>query len=86
MQTKAIIMIFGGAFLASCADTSGILGTDVGRQMVNSSATTPELILRGSVFLQVKEQDGRQAVGTIEDDGAICSGMVCSWSFIHRET
>ncbi|MFV1497364.1 hypothetical protein VWY34_02760 [Phaeobacter sp. JH20_02] len=86
MQTKVITVIVAGAFLAACADTSGILGTDVGRQMANSSATTPELILRDAVFLQVKEQDDRQAVGTLEDDGAICSGLVCSWSFIHRET
>ena len=86
MQAKATIAIFAGAFLASCANTSGILGTDVGRQMVNSSATTPELIMRDAVFLQVKEQDTRQAVRTLENDGAICSDSVCSWSFIHHET
>ncbi len=73
MQTKATIVIFAGVLLAACADTSGILGTDVGRQMANSSATTSELILRDAVFLQVKEQDAIQAVATLEDDGSICS-------------
>lgn len=84
-QTRAVFAIFAGAFLAACSDTSGILGTDVGRQMVNSNAPTPELILRDAVFIQVKEQDAQQAVKTLEDDGAVCRGAVCSWSFLDRE-
>ena len=78
--------MFVGALLASCSETSGILGTDVGRQMRNSNAPTPQLILRDAVFLQVKEQDAQQAVRTLENDGAVCSGLICRWTFIHRET
>jgi len=86
MQIRATTAIFAVALLASCADTSGISGTDVGRQMVNSSSSTPKLILRDAVFFQVKEQSKQEAIRTLENDGAMCSGSVCSWSFIHRET
>ena len=95
MQTKAKLAIFAGALLSACSDTSGILGTDVGRQMANLPAPdllsaeergTPELILREAVFLQVNGQAKRQAITTLEDDGAVCSDTVCSWSFVHRET
>ena len=95
MQTKAIFAIFAGTLLSACSDTSGILGTDVGRQMANLDAPdllsteergTPELILRDAVFLQVNGQEKRRAITTLEDDGAVCSDTVCSWSFVHRET
>ncbi|CUJ87802.1 hypothetical protein RUE5091_00593 [Ruegeria denitrificans] len=82
MQSSATIAIVAGVFLASCTDTSGILGSDAGHQMVNSSVSTPDLKSSDAVYFQVKGQSNRQSIGTLEDDGAICSGSVCSWSSI----
>lgn len=86
MRPSAKFAIVAGVLLAACSDTFGVLPTDFGRQMADFNAATPELVLREAVFLKVKGKDDWEAAKTLEDDGSVCSGSVCSCSLIHHET
>ncbi|GEM_PF-4509214 len=86
MHIRTLTIMFAIFAVTACSSMNGgIPKTAVGREMRNLNSTSPRLLLRDAVFSLTKDQSREEAIQTLQEDGANCSGSTCSWTFVARE-